>query len=118
MAEQMNQREFVRVPDCSEVTYSTAVPGKKKKSEVKDISQAGICFFIEEKPEVGDVIEVTITLEKIEYSFVAKASVRWVNEIVKNRRYEVGVKFVDLSEQDIKRLLDYINTVKRHDSYR
>ena len=117
MSEQFDQREFIRMPDSSDIVYQSA-SGKKKKSEVKDISQAGIRFFTEEKPEVGDVIDVTITLEKLEYSFVAKASVRWVNEIIKNRRYEVGVKFVDLSEQDVNRLINYITTAKRHDGYR
>ena len=117
MNQQFDQREFVRVPDCSDVIYQTA-SGKKKKSETKDISQTGICFFAEEKPAIGDVIDITLALERLGYSFAAKASVRWVNEIIKNRRYEVGVKFVDLPEQDIKRLLNYINSVKRLDRYR
>jgi c-di-GMP-binding flagellar brake protein YcgR len=117
MNQQIDQREFIRVPDCSDVVYQTA-SGKKKKSETKDISQTGICFFTEEKPKVDDVIDVILTLERLEYSFAAKASVRWVNEIIKNRRYEVGVKFVDLPEQDIKGLLNYINSVIKLDRYR
>jgi hypothetical protein len=57
-------------------------------------------------------------LEKIDFSFVAKGVVRWVNEVVKNRRYEVGIKFVDLPDQDIRRLLNYMNSMKKFDSYR
>lgn len=117
MNQPFDQREFIRVPDHSDVVYHAA-SGKTKKTEATDISEAGIRFIAEEKPEIGDVIDLTVTLEKLDYSFVAKASVRWVNEIVKNRRYEVGVKFIDLSEQDLKRLLNYISTANRHDGYR
>jgi len=118
MTERFDQREFVRVPDCSDVVYTPVSSGKKIKSEVKDISQAGICFLSEEKLEPGTTIELTLTLEKIDFSFVAKGVVRWVNEVVKNRRYEVGIKFVDLPDQDIRRLLNYMNSMKKFDSYR
>lgn len=117
MNQPFDQREFIRVPVSSDVVYQAA-SGKKIRTEARDISQAGIRFVAQEKPEVGSIIELTLTLEKLEYSFVAKALVRWVNEIVKNRRYEVGVKFIDLTEQEVKRLINYINTVNRHDNYR
>lgn len=117
MTERFDQREFVRVPNCSEVAYTTASSGKKKKSEVKDISQSGICFIVEENLEVGTVIDVSLTLEHLDYCFVAKGVVRWVNEIVKNRRYEAGVKFIDLPEPDVRKLINYMNSAKRFDDY-
>jgi len=112
-----DQREFTRVPDCSEISYQTAKAGKKKKSEAKDLSQAGIRFVVDEKVDIGTVIDVSLSLERLEYSFMAKAEVRWVNEVVKNRRYEIGVKFINLPETDIKKLLNYMVAVKRLDSY-
>ncbi|MCX5680932.1 MAG: PilZ domain-containing protein [Candidatus Omnitrophica bacterium] len=118
MPEQFDQREFIRVPDSSEITYGTAALSKKKKSKIQDISQSGIRFMVEEKFAPGDIIDVTLSLEQVDFSFAAKATVRWINEIVKNRRYEIGVKFVDLPEADVIRLIDYINSIKRFSNYR
>jgi len=118
MAEKFDQREFVRAPDCSEVVYTAMDSSKKKKSEVKDISQSGICFIVDEKLEVGTVIEVSLSLEHLDFCFVAKGVVRWVNEIVKNRRYEAGVKFIDLPETDVRRLINYMNSARKFDNFR
>lgn len=118
MTERFDQREFVRVPDCSEVVYTALNSGKKKKSETKDISQAGICFVVDEKLEVGTVVDISLSLEHLDFCFAAKGIVRWVNEIVKNKRYEAGVKFVDLPEADVRKLLNYMNSAKRFDNYR
>ena len=117
MTEKFDQREFIRIPDSSEITYGAASLGKKKKSKIKDISQAGIRFISEEKLEPGAIVDITLNLERVEFSFTAKASVCWVHEIIKNKRYEVGVKFVDLPDSDVTRLLDYIHSVKRLDSF-
>ncbi len=116
--EHFNQREFVRVPDCSEVVYEAASSGKKKKTEAKDISQSGICFIVTEKLEIGTIVDVSISLEHLDFCFVAKGVVRWINEIVRNKRYEAGVKFIDLPELDVKKLLNYLNSAQRFDNYR
>ncbi len=116
--DQFDQREFVRVPHCSEVVYTTLTSGKKKKTEAKDISQSGICFVVDEKLEVGSLIDISLSLEHLDFCFVAKGVVRWVNEIIKNRRYEAGVKFLDLPEADVRRLINYMNSAKKFDNYR
>jgi c-di-GMP-binding flagellar brake protein YcgR len=118
MTERFDQREFVRVPDCSEVVYTSVSSDQKKKSETKDISQSGICFIVEEKLEVGAVVDISLSLEHLDYCFVAKGIIRWINEIVKNRRYEAGVKFINLPETDVKKLLNYLTSAKRFDNYR
>jgi len=118
MMEKFDQREFVRVPNCSEVVYTALSSGKKKKTEVKDISQSGICFIVDEKLEVGSLIDVSLSLEHLDFCFVAKGVVRWVNEIIKNHRYEAGVKFLDLPETDVRRLINYMNSAKKFDDYR
>ncbi len=117
MNNDINKREFVRVPDCSEIFYESASSGKKKKSETKDIGQQGICFIADEKLSIDSVIEVSLMLEQLEFSFTGKAVVRWINEIVKNRRYEIGVKFIDVTEIEAKKLINYIGSAKKLDRY-
>ena len=112
-----NKREFIRVPECSDIFYEATSDGKKKKSEAKDISQSGIRFFVEADLAVGSVIEVSLSLERLEFSFTAPAEVRWSKEIVKGKRYEIGVKFLNVPDVTTKKLINYIQAVKRLDSY-
>lgn len=112
-----NQREFVRVPDASEVTYTVLSTKQKKKNQVKNVSQTGICFISEEDFSPETTIDISIALESAEFSFTAQGIVRWSKEIVKNRRYEIGIKFEDLPEQDMKRLINYIQAAKRMKGY-
>ncbi|MDP8266119.1 MAG: PilZ domain-containing protein [Candidatus Aceula meridiana] len=116
-SENHEQRNFIRVPDSSGISYEVAFTGKTSKSQAKEISQSGIRFISEEKLPIGTVIDVSLTLEQLEFSFTAHATVRWTKEIVKNRRYEVGVKFEGLPEVTTKKLISYIQAVKRLDSY-
>ena len=117
MNEQINKREFIRIPDSSEIACESASSGKKKKTETKNISEQGICFFSEEKFDLGSIVEVSLALERLEFSFTSKAVVRWVKEIVRNHRYEIGVKFIDILEIEARKLINYINSAKRLDKY-
>jgi c-di-GMP-binding flagellar brake protein YcgR len=112
-----NQREFVRVPDASEVTYTVLATKQKKKNQVKNVSQTGICFVSEEDFTPGTMIDISIALESAEFSFTAQGIVRWSKEVVKNHRYEVGIKFEDLPEIDMKKLINYIQAAKRMKGY-
>ena len=112
-----NKREFIRVPECSDIFYEATSGTNKKKSEIKDISQSGICFFIEDNLPAGTRIEVSLSLESLEFSFTAPAEIRWSKEVVRGKRYEVGVKFLDVPEVTTRRLINYIQAVKRLDSY-
>jgi len=111
------QRHFIRVPDSSGISYEIAFTGKAAKSQAKEISQSGIRFVSEEELPIGTVLDVSLTLEQLEFSFTAHGTVRWSKEIVKNKRYEVGVKFEGLPEVTTKKLINYIQAVKRLDSY-
>ncbi|MDD3375482.1 MAG: PilZ domain-containing protein [Candidatus Omnitrophica bacterium] len=117
MTETTNNREFVRVPDSLDIVYEIEASGKKKKTATKNISEQGICFFSEEKFDLDSVVEVSLSFERLEFSFTSKAVVRWVKEVVKNRRYEIGVKFVDISEIEARKLVNYIVSMKRLDNY-
>ncbi len=117
MPRNANDREFVRISDYSEITYQSEIAKTKKKTETKNISAQGICFVSKEKFAIDSVVEVSLTFERLGFSFTSKSVVRWVNEIVRNHRYEVGVKFIDVSLQETKKLVNYIDTIKRLDRY-
>ena len=116
-SEKHDQRQFIRIPDSSNISYEVALTGKATKSQIREISQAGIRFIPEEDFPIGTVINISLTIEQLEFSFTAHGTIRWSKEIVKNRRYEVGVKFESLPEVTTKKLLNYIQAVKRLDSY-
>lgn len=117
MSEKHEQRHFIRVPESSDIVYQVDQVQAKRKTRAKDLSQTGICFASDEKLPIGSVIDITLALEKLGFSFTAQGTVRWIKEIVKNRRYEVGVQFEDLPDLTMKKLINYIQAVKRLDSY-
>lgn len=117
MSEKHEKRHFIRVPESSDIVYQVDQAKTKKKTSAKDLSETGICFISEEKLPVGAVIYITLALEKLGFSFTAHGTVRWINEVVKNRRYEVGVQFENLPDLTMKKLINYIQAIKRLDSY-
>jgi len=105
------RRRFVRVPETSEITYRIVSEARTEHFITQNISRGGVRFFVHEFIPQGTLLKIKLRLKKTCFSFEALAQVRWIEEDNYSERFEIGVKFVDISHNNTKYLLHYIDTV-------
>jgi hypothetical protein len=74
----------------------------------KNISRGGVCMEIPNKIAEGNVIRVEIPVEKSDRPIKAFCEVQWCRPIDEGK-YEVGLSFIALKEEDAAFLNDYVN---------
>lgn len=107
------RRRFVRLNILVDVAYTQHnFPKAKKITVTKNISRGGICFVGYDKLEESDVIDLKVYLPPGQTQIVAVGKVVWVKEFTigdtQNKRYDVGVEFIDINEQDLKMVERYM----------
>lgn len=83
-------------------------------ASIRNISALGI-FVLTQKPlEVGTALTLQFSPPHTEDSFALKGSVQWVNPVkvlADNRNPGMGISFVDITQDERKRLLRTISTL-------
>ncbi len=81
-----------------------------EKAETKNISKGGVCMSLPYKINEGNVIRVEIPLGKDgeEKKIKAFCEVQWCNYRESEKRYEVGMSFIALKEDDAEYLRSYV----------
>lgn len=102
------RRRFVRIPEDAPIAYEVLSSAKTGDFITRDISQGGIRFFVHDFVPKGSLMRIRLTLKKMTFSFEAITKVVWVEEDHHNERYEVGVEFVNISQQATEHLINYI----------
>lgn len=97
------RREFIRLQAYHCIKYrvlstTTAETSPFMSATVKDIGGGGICLRTEENVPEFALIEVKINFPHIATAIYAVAKVIWIKQRDKIRRYEIGVKFVEIQE--------------------
>jgi len=105
------RRRFIRIPETSEITYRIVSEAKTEHFITQNISCGGVRFFVHEFIPQGTLLKVKLKLRKTSFSFEALAQVRWIEEDTFSERFEIGVKFIDISRNNTKYLLHYIDTL-------
>jgi len=119
----MDRREYVRLPKNYGVSLKKlAFPLSRQKEftlECVDISCGGMRIQSPARLEAGQVLQVEVSIPRLNkyhpsylkvfesdlsQSLQAVAEVAWVREIVSGMRYEAGIKFVNVDEDDWKAL--------------
>jgi hypothetical protein len=78
------------------------------EAKTRNISRGGVCMDIPYKIAEGNVIRVEIPIEKIDRPIKAFCEVQWCRPADQGR-YEVGLSFIALKEEDAEFLNDYVN---------
>jgi c-di-GMP-binding flagellar brake protein YcgR len=110
------KRRYVRLDASVEVTWQKIADSSQQASPEDDItrniSEGGICLIVYEQISVGDVLDLVIELptQKIIHS---RGAVRWAKEfeIVGERairRYDIGLEFVNISDQDRQEIKKFV----------
>ena len=103
------RRQFRRIPANLSVSYNAAAQVKAGVSLTKDISQAGISFFVNEHIPKNTVFDLKLALKGSDLFIEVSEIVKWVKEGRHAGRFEVGVEFINISDKEMKYLIDYIS---------
>jgi len=97
-------RFYENLDDKDKIEYKDAI--------TKDISGGGLCLLTNEKPKSGWYFDGIIDIGG-EINF--KGKVIRVNELINTGkyRYEVGIEFVDITEQERERVISFIFDAQR-----
>lgn len=79
--------------------YETAV--------TKNVSKGGLCLVMPHKMETGNVIRVEVPFENSQRTVKAFCEVQWCAPAVAGR-YEVGLSFIALKEEDVEFIATFI----------
>ena len=100
----------------------TVISGKKNLPEgkimynsVKDFSASGVSIQTNIFFPVGTLLNIKFTLKTIKEKINAIGKVKWVNVIVEDKYYEMGVEFVNASFYALQKIDDYISWKKKNE---
>lgn len=105
------RRRYIRVNENSHVAYQVMDATQIGDYMTADISQGGLRFYVSEFVPKGTVLKLRLTLKNIFFTFEALAKVAWVREEPHKDRYEVGVEFLNISNEDSLLLMGYIKKI-------
>ena len=125
------RRSFMRLPKDTKVEYHTLEypldHNNFEEANVKNIGGGGLLFETNHIIDIGKILKLDITLQgwhkfrpgffKVHESSISRpvtaiAEVVRIEEIIKEKRYEIGVKFVNVYEDDLKGLIEFMENNK------
>ena len=111
------RRKFIRLNINVEIKYSLVNnTANKRVAQTKDIGAGGICFLADEPLNKGDILEINFLLPEVPPNVHAKGRVAWVKpfsiEGNKNTCYDTGIEFIDITDEDRKRINRYVFSLK------
>ncbi|HON58421.1 MAG TPA: PilZ domain-containing protein [Smithella sp.] len=109
------KRRMPRIRESNEVTITIIADRKKpvrqKTGATKDISASGVRIQTDIFLPVDALLNVDLSLKKLEKKINALGKVRWTRMIVEEGSYEAGVEFVNAPVLAIQLLRDYIRRI-------
>ena len=109
-----DRRQFVRLDTRLEISYSVLPAGTAQDSVTKNISGGGVCLFADHTLAQGTPLQVSMTLPGRKEPVQFTGEVVWSEayELIgperRERRVEVGVKFVKIAPKDQEAVLQHV----------
>lgn len=110
------RRRFVRLNVLTDIVYNKQFYNASRKLSIsKDISKGGICIIAYEELKESDILDLKILLPDNNAHIVATGRVVWTKEFIiesaeKLHRYDVGIEFMEISEEDREKINKYVFT--------
>ena len=78
----------------------------------ENLGGGGICFLASERLQEGTLLSLKIYLSNMSQPISAKGKVAWIQnssflDSRKSQNYDLGVEFIEIDEEDRKKILDY-----------
>ncbi len=78
--------------------------------EVQDISEGGLLFHFDKPIPLGAILNLSLNLPGRKTPIRCKAKVRRVEEFQKNKKYDIGVRLIQIRESGRKSIKRFIDT--------
>ena len=82
------------------MNFDSAAPWSSHFASIKDISRGGLRLRTHAFVLLSDRLSISFNLPQQEKPVEAKVLPAWISEIPNTEIYEVGVRFIELSEKD------------------
>ena len=110
------KRKFLRLHASIEVTYKKIKQHKRQKTietRAENISGGGVCFVAKDDLRSGDLLDLEISIPGLADKIHAVSEVLWFKTTKEEDRgfREAGVRFRDISPQDLHQVLEYVHSV-------
>jgi len=100
------RRRFLRHPIEIPLTYKILKDERRNISQTTNLSDFGISFTVDEPIPEGQILEIHIYSPR--QNLFAKSIVKWQQYLEKERKYQVGVMFLDKQEGFRARMVEQI----------
>jgi len=111
------RRKAARLKELNEITISVTPEKKnitKKKllyNYSKDISVSGAKIHSNIRLPVDTILKINFKIKTLEKEITALGKVKWIKVLIEDKSYDVGVEFVDIPSEAIKKLENYISQI-------
>jgi c-di-GMP-binding flagellar brake protein YcgR len=108
------RRQFVRLNVLTDVSYAKRLPSEVAKLSLsKNIGAGGICLIVYEEMRESEILDLKIYLPEGLSPVSAVGKIVWVKEFVvgddlKGKRYDVGIEFIKIDKEDLKKIQKYV----------
>jgi c-di-GMP-binding flagellar brake protein YcgR len=108
------KRKYIRLNLLADVIHKKRAPTEQEKLMLmKNISSGGICIIVYEKLKVSDVLDLKIYLPGENEPIDIVGRVAWLKEFSigdsnVGKRYDAGIEFIKINEQDRNRINKYV----------
>ena len=115
------KRIATRLEEGIDVTISSLTRNKNLPKEkvmynsIKDFSASGVSIQTNVLFPVGTLLNIKFTLKTLREKINAIGKVKWVNVIVEDKYYEMGIEFVNASIYSLQKIDDYILWKKKNE---
>ena len=116
---QEERRRYVRLNVLVDIAYGRCESLKKGQLTLaKNIGRGGICLIVYEEFKESDLLDLKIYLPESKTPISAVGRVVWVKEFIigdisTGKRFDLGIEFLEIDEEDAKRIEKYIFSVIR-----
>jgi len=89
----------------------------ERSSSTRDVSASGVLFYLDKPLPLGGILEIEIEIPAQEDKPIECLSkVERVDEMMKNKIYGIGIRFLDMSPADHVRIDNYLKDIMRERS--
>jgi c-di-GMP-binding flagellar brake protein YcgR len=103
-----DKRQYIRIPESSELSYRLIPQSKTTGSISKDISTGGMRFSAREFIPIGSTLRIRLSIKNIPHTIDASVRVKWTKRISGGERYEIGAEFIEIPREGLLQLERYI----------
>lgn len=108
------RRHFVRLDTRVKIEYKIVEsPLSKLNSFTKNISEGGICLFLDSFVQKGTLLDLKLFLPEEPELIQATGKIVWIDryklgDASAQEHYEAGIEFMDIADTDQKRIGKYV----------